>query len=103
MSFSITGLDPASFRRFYGLSDEELQSLGVRRFIADAKPGFPDRIELRDVEQGEALLLLNYLHQPAETPYNPCHLRPRMGRDAVSRRGRDAGGLMDPPDLASCL
>jgi Protein of unknown function (DUF1203) len=73
MSFSITGLDPAPFRRFYGLSDEELQSLGVRRFIADAKPGFPDRIELRDVEQGEALLLLNYLHQPAETPYKASH------------------------------
>jgi Protein of unknown function (DUF1203) len=73
MSFSITGLDPAPFRRFYGLSDEELQSLGVKRFIADAKPGFPDRIELRDVEQGEALLLLNYPHQPAETPYKASH------------------------------
>jgi hypothetical protein len=73
MSFCITGLDPAPFRRFYGLSDEELQSLGVKRFIADAKPGFPDRIELRDVEQGEALLLLNYLHQPADTPYKASH------------------------------
>src|ERR1700733_4672875 len=61
MSFQITGLDAAPFRRFYGLSDDELQSLGVKRLIADASPGFPDRIELRDVEQGEALLLLNYL------------------------------------------
>jgi hypothetical protein len=73
MSFQITGLDAAPFRRFYGLSDEELQSLGVKRFIADAKPGFPDRIELRDVERGEALLLLNYLHQPAATPYRASH------------------------------
>jgi hypothetical protein len=73
MSFQITGLDAAPFRRFYGLSDEELQSLGVKRFIADEKPGFPDRIELRDAEQGEALLLLNYLHQPAETPYKASH------------------------------
>ena len=73
MSFRITGLDAAPFRRLYGLSDEELRGFGVKRLIADAKPGFPDRIELRDVEQGEALLLLNYLHQPADTPYKASH------------------------------
>jgi hypothetical protein len=73
MSFRITGLDAAPFRRFYGLSDEELQAFGVRRLIADEKPGFPDRIELRDAEQGEAVLLLNYLHQPADTPYKASH------------------------------
>ena len=73
MSFQITGLDAAPFRRFYGLSDDELQSFGVKRLIADTSPGFPDRIELRDVEQGEALLLLNYLHQPADTPYRASH------------------------------
>ena len=73
MSFRITGLDAAQFRRFYGLTDEELQSLGARRLIADEKPGFPDRIELRDVEEGEAVLLLNYFHQPADTPYRASH------------------------------
>jgi hypothetical protein len=73
MSFQITGLDAAPFRRFYGLSNEDLQSFGVKRLIADEKPGFPDRIELRDVEKGEALLLLNYLHQPADTPYRASH------------------------------
>jgi Protein of unknown function (DUF1203) len=73
MPFRITGLDAAPFRRFYGLSDEELHSFGVKRFIADKKPGFPDRIELRDAEQGEAVLLLNYLHQPADTPYKASH------------------------------
>jgi Protein of unknown function (DUF1203) len=73
MSFRITGLDAAPFRRFYGLSDEALQRFGVKRLIADEKPGFPDRVELRDVEEGEALLLLNYLHQPADTPYKASH------------------------------
>ncbi len=73
MSFQITGLDAAPFRPFYGLSDEDLQSFGVKRLIADSSPGFPDRIELRDVEKGEALLLLNYLHQPADTPYRASH------------------------------
>jgi hypothetical protein len=73
MSFQISGLDAAPFRRFYGLSDDELQSFGVKRLIADTSPGFPDRIELRDVEQGEAVLLLNHLHQPADTPYKASH------------------------------
>jgi Protein of unknown function (DUF1203) len=73
MSFEITGLDAEPFRRFYGLSDDELQSFGVKRLIASEKPGFPDRVELRDVERGEALLLLNYLHQPADTPYKASH------------------------------
>jgi hypothetical protein len=73
MSFRITGLDPAPFRPLYGLSDEELRFLRVRRCIADAKPGFPDRVELTDAEPGEAVLLLNYLHQPADTPYKASH------------------------------
>jgi hypothetical protein len=73
MSYRITGLDPTPFQSLYGLPDEELARLGVKRLIANAKPGFPDRIELRDVEPGEALLLLNYLHQPADTPYKASH------------------------------
>jgi hypothetical protein len=41
MSFRITGLDAAPFRRFYGLSDEALQWFGVKRLIADENPVFP--------------------------------------------------------------
>ena len=37
------------------------------------KPGFPDRIELRDLEPGETALLLNFVHQPADTPYRASH------------------------------
>jgi hypothetical protein len=73
MSFRITGLDPAPFRHLYGLTDDELAAHGARRTIANAKPGFPDRVELRDAEPGERLLLLNYTHQPADTPYRASH------------------------------
>jgi Protein of unknown function (DUF1203) len=73
MPFRITGLDPSLFRHLYGKSDAELAALNVRRCIADAKPGYPDRVELRDVEPGESLLLLNYVHQPAATPYRASH------------------------------
>ena len=73
MSFRVTGLDPEQFRQFFGLPDEELAAHGIKRYIADTKPGFPDRIEVRDAEPGESLLLLNYVHQPAETPYRSSH------------------------------
>ena len=73
MSFRITGLDPAPFRHLYGLTDDELAAHGARRTIANSKPGFPDRVELRDAEPGEPLLLLNYTHQPADTPYRASH------------------------------
>ena len=73
MSFRILGLDPAPFRHLYGLSDDALAEHGVQRHVADAKPGFPDRVEVRDAEPGEMMLLLNYTHQPADTPYRASH------------------------------
>lgn len=73
MTFRITGLSPAPFQALYGLSDDELRARGVQRVIADRKPGYPDRITLRDAEPGEALLLLNHVHQPADTPYRASH------------------------------
>jgi len=73
MSFQIRGLGPEPFRHLYGLSDAELAAHGARRVAADAKPGFPDRIELRDLEPGETAILLNYVHQPADTPYRASH------------------------------
>lgn len=59
MHYRITGLDPAPFRHLYGLPEDALAAQGVKRYIADAKPGFPDRVEIRDAEPGESLLLLN--------------------------------------------
>jgi hypothetical protein len=73
MSFRITGLSPEPFRLLYGLSDEELASRGAKRYVADHKPGFPDRIEMRDADVGETLLLLNHICQPADTPYRASH------------------------------
>jgi hypothetical protein len=73
MSFRVIGLDPAPFRHLYFLPEAELAVRGVQRHVADAKPGYPDRVELRDAEPGERLLLLNYTHQPADTPYRASH------------------------------
>ena len=117
MPFRVRGLDPAPFRHLFGLPDEELLGLSVKRAVADRKPGFPDRVELRDAEPGESLLLLNYLHQPAGTPYRASHAifvregaeRPYDGLDEtpeclrlrmLSLRAFDASGFMVDADLA---
>ncbi len=73
MSFRITGLSASTFRHLYGLSDQDLAGRSARRYVVDASPGCPDRIEMRDLEAGEAALLVNYTHQPALTPYRASH------------------------------
>jgi hypothetical protein len=73
MSFRIRGLSAAPFRHLYGLSDDALAAHGAKRYVVDAKPGFPDRIEVRDLELGETALLVNFTHQPADTPYRASH------------------------------
>ena len=73
MSFRVQGLEPSLFGHLIGRSDEELIAFGARRYVVDGKPGFPDRIEVRDLELGETALLVNYEHQPANTPYRSRH------------------------------
>lgn len=73
MTFRIRGLDPRPFKPWVGLTDQALHALNARRIRADRNPGYPDRVELRDAEPGESLLLLNYEHQPANSPYRAAH------------------------------
>jgi hypothetical protein len=73
MNYRITGLSPEPYRHLFGVPDDALEAHGARRFTANTKPGFPDRVELRDAEPGETLLLVNFSHQPADTPYRASH------------------------------
>ena len=73
MNFRISGLSAQPFLHLYGLADEALRARGVERWVADAGQSLPDRIEMRDAGPGEKLLLLNYLHQPADNPYRSSH------------------------------
>ena len=73
MTFRITGLPADTFRPLFGLSDDELAHRGARRYVAHAKPGYPDRVELRDAEPGESLILVNHEHLPEDTPYRASH------------------------------
>lgn len=73
MSFRITGLSSSAFQPLYGLSDEELAARGVLRYVVDEKPGYPDRVEMREGKIGETILLLNHVSQPADNPYRASH------------------------------
>ncbi|QHQ35913.1 DUF1203 domain-containing protein [Algicella marina] len=117
MNYRIRGLDPEAFSRFYGLSDGQLAELGVIRCAVDACPGFPDRVEMRDMEAGETALLLNYEHLPVTSPYRSCHaifvregaeraydregvVPEVMKRRLIALRGFDDRGFMLEADVA---
>lgn len=70
MGFRFTGLPLEPFKAIFNLSDEELLARGMRRYVADSKPGFPCRVTLEDAEIGEKVILLSYTHQPTDhSPY----------------------------------
>ena len=73
MAYRVRGLEPDQFAHMFGRSDEELAKLGARRRIVAAGEGIPDRIGVRELQGGEAAILLNYVHQPADTPYRASH------------------------------
>jgi hypothetical protein len=73
MSFIVSALPAEPFQPLFGLSDEALAARGAIRRKVDAKPGFPCRVSLEDAEPGETVLLLNYEHQPANTPFRASH------------------------------
>ncbi|WP_340053692.1 hypothetical protein [Pseudomonas sp. JAI120] len=59
MNFRITGLAPDPFLSVFGVPDDELAARGIKRYRVDRHPGFPDRIEMKDVQVGQSVLLLN--------------------------------------------
>ena len=72
MTFTVRGLSPDPFLPLYGLSDGELAEHRARRVVVNGT-GFPERIEMRDAAAGETLLLVNFEHQNANTPYRSSH------------------------------
>lgn len=114
MHFTVSGLDPAPFLPLYGLGDGDLSQRLAKRVVADG-PGFPERIEMRDAQPGETLLLVNFAHQPADTPYRSSHavyvregaterwmgdhLPEVMRKRLLSLRGFSADGSMVDADV----
>jgi hypothetical protein len=116
MTFRIRGLDPAAFRHLYGRDEASLAAQGVRRMRAHERPGFPDRVGMAEVPEGETVLLLNHVSLAAASPYRASHAifvregaeqaYDRVGevpevlrRRLLSLRGFDAAGMMSDADI----
>ncbi len=114
MNYTVHGLSPEPFMPLYGLSEEELAKRRARRVVVDG-PGFPERVEMRDAEPGETLLLVNFEHQDADTPYRSSHaiyvregasqawsghqLPEVMRKRLLSLRGFSSDGMMVDADV----
>lgn len=116
MSFRISALPTARFKPLFALSDEELATRGAMRRIVDKCPGFPCRVSLVDAQVGEVVLLTNYEHQTASSPYRASHAifvrenareaRPQVDEvpqvlrsRLLSVRGFDEKGMMIDADV----
>jgi hypothetical protein len=116
MHFRITGLPAEPFAHLFDLSDDALAARRAMRVVADETHGYPCRISLTDAEPGQTLILLNYEHQPANSPFRsnyaiyireseepfdridevPDQLRRRL----LSVRGFDEHGMLCDADVA---
>jgi hypothetical protein len=73
MSFRITGLPATEFADLFALSDGALRARRAVRQVVDARLSYPCRVSLADAELGEKVILVNYEHQRADTPYRASH------------------------------
>ncbi len=73
MNFQVVALPETEFQPLYGLSDDELARRGVLTTTATSSTGYPCRVSLRDADAGARMFLLNYEHQPANSPYRSTH------------------------------
>jgi hypothetical protein len=97
--FRLSGIAPEPFAPLFLRPDLELAQAGAVRRIATADFGFPCRVSLEDAPVGAELLLLPFLHQPANSPYRssgPIYVR----RD-IARRVLEPGEV--PPYVARRL
>jgi len=116
MSFRIRGLSAKPFRRLYGQDESVLAEAGARRFVVDKKPGFPDRVTMRDAEIGDTALLLNFVTHDVDTPYRTSYaifvregaeeafdevdeVPPAMRARLLSLRGFDEKGWLIDADV----
>jgi hypothetical protein len=115
-SFRIRGLPAGDFNGLFQLSDAELEARQARRVIA-GNGGYPCRISLTDAAPGDAVILVNYEHHRANSPYRssfavyvreheerfdaigevPAQLRKRT----LALRGYDAGGMLRTAEIVA--
>ncbi|HET9990709.1 MAG TPA: DUF1203 domain-containing protein [Kofleriaceae bacterium] len=73
MAFQILGLPATPFQPLFALDDAALVAHRAVRRIADASPGYPCRVSLRDAAPGETVVLVHYEHHVVESPFRASH------------------------------
>lgn len=71
--FQIHALPAHAFAHLFDLPDDELSAHQACRHVVDVHPGTPCRVSMQDAAVGETVLLVNYTHQPANSPYQANH------------------------------
>ena len=117
MRYVISGLPIETFRPLFRLSDADLAARGIVRQTAGADGRYPCRVTLEDAKPGQTLLLLNYEHQDAATPYRSNYaifvnesaaetreladaLPPVLRGRPIALRAFDQAGMLVAADLA---
>jgi hypothetical protein len=72
MQFRISGLPAEPFQHLFALDDAALKQHGAVRRVAE-NSGYPCRVSLTDAKAGDEVILVNYEHQAADTPYRSRH------------------------------
>jgi hypothetical protein len=115
-TFQVVALSDRPFAALATLPAAVLEARGIRRVVADDKPGFPCRVSLEDAEPGESLWLLSHVHHDVPGPYRasgPIYVRehavmatqapgelPALLRSRLlSLRAYDAHGMMRDADV----
>ncbi len=116
MSFIVSGLPLETFQPLFGLGDDALAEHGALRVTAE-DGRYPCRVTLEDAPLGQSLLLVNYQHQDAATPYRSNYaiyvneaaretrrcegeLPPVLRGRPIAIRAFDAAGMLIGAELA---
>jgi hypothetical protein len=73
MTYSIQGLDPAPFARFFAADPQSLRSSLAERVTAASDSGYPCRVSLSDARTGDQLLLVNHVSNDVARPFRIAH------------------------------
>jgi hypothetical protein len=73
MSYVVSGLPVDPFCDLFSLDDAALAARGAVRRIAEPGGRYPCRVTLDDAPAGQSLILVNFEHQTAPTPYRSSY------------------------------
>jgi hypothetical protein len=117
-SFVVSALPIERFEHLFGLGDDALAEAGALRVTAANDGRYPCRVTLEDAAPGQSLLLVNYQHQSAPTPYQsnyaifvseaaratrrlgPGELPPVLRGRSIALRAYDTAGMLLGAELA---